>query len=908
MSTDISKLIEQTKNRRLQQHTTAQRTKVQAMGGKPKKGGPSILSRVFDVLSRPIYGVSEGIARASEHAGPKNPRKGKNAGTDILKGIVGGLAGKNKTYMDEALLRAAEADPTSLLSKPIRENQGNIRTIGGLVGSVALDPTTYTGVGVVRSVGKGAAAAKGLKAGKEAVETADNVRRVVEAAETAKQARLAKGTLKPGQTATDVTKIADRVADRVIKSELRTIRKEGEALAKAKELEILAANPGKVQLKFAGKVVGESEKLYKGTANLSKVVGSTAAGAKLSEAFRTTHKFPEKTLQLKREAELRGVAHADTQIREIRDFFKDVAKDDKILISHTIEKGPDAVTSMVAARPELAPHFDKAIKLQREMGELEVKHGVFRAPKNKDPKDFLLDNYVYHSYQGGTKKAQQQFKKMRRSAVGPESPDFTKLRQVKTLAEAKEFGLKPLENIDDILTKRIGKHHAAMARSKYVDAVVKEYGVDIGSKWAQQMAREAKKTGTVAPYRAVNSKYAHKGMVLPDHIAQSVEVLEKMHTDDELYRSFLRVFDAAQNHWKFGATSLNPGHHIRNLIGDGWNGFLDGVSDPRHYENARKVIFGKDDNFKITVNGKAITRPKLMELFVNSGTKPGFASTDLVEDLGRISKIKKPFNTVAEKREEYMRMAHFIHALKEEAPKFKNLDEAASAAGARVRKWKIDYGDVTDFERHVMKRAIPFYTWSRKNIPLQIEALAMRPGRVAVIPKGQRAIENLLGTVGEPGDLDSVPKWMKEMAPIRLRGEGEGKNAIYWLPSLPFQDIGKYTEGGQQGILQSIMSQITPAARVPFEMATGKQVFSGANTPGNAELLAGQAPIPRQLFNIATGKQNPLSLKTLNWATGLGIQEVTPGAKAGELRRQEDQTQAAIRALRDKAKKKAMGG
>lgn len=902
MPTDISKLIEQTKNRRLKQHTTAQRTKVQAMGGSPKKGGPSILSRVFDVISRPLYGVSEGIARASEHVGSKNPRKGKNAGGDILAGIVGGLAGKNKTYMGDALLRAAEADPDSLLSKPLRENKGNLRTIAGFVGDVALDPLTYTGVGVARGVAKGAATTAGVKVAKESVETVDNVKRVLQAGDTAKQTRLAKGALKKGQTQEDIAKSAEKAAQKAAGDEIKIVRKEGEALGKAEELSILANNPGKVQFKFAGKTFAESEKLYKGTANIGKIVGNTAAGSKLSEAFRTAHKFPEKTNQLKREAEIRGIAHADIEIREMRKVYKDLSNDDKILISHTREKGPDAITAMVAARPELAPAFEHAQNAFREMGELEVKHGVFRAPKNKDPQDFLLDNYVYHSYEGGNKKARDAFKKMRRSAVGPESPNFTKLRQIKTLAEAKEYGLKPLENIDDILAKRIGKHHAAMSRSRYVDSVVKEYGVNVGSKWAAQMKKDG------VPLVSVNSKYVPKGTVLPEHIAKSVEVLEKMHSSDELYNSFLRVFDKAQGYWKFGATSLNPGHHVRNLIGDAFNGFLDGVTNPKHYENAAKALWGKDDGFKLIVKGKPLTRPQLMDLYINSGAKPGFIAAELLQQSPSLGRgVKGKINVMAERREEYMRMAHFIHALKEEAPKFKNLDEAASEAAKRVRKWKLDYGDVTDFERNVMKRALPFYTWSRKNLPLQIEALAMRPGRIAGIPKATNAIESLLGTQDDD-DLASIPKWMRQMSHVRLRGEGEGKNAIYWLPGLPFDDIAKYTEGGGRGIIKNIASQVTPFVKSPLEYASGKNLYTGANIKSGPEYAAGHLPIARNLYNIAKGKQEILSPKTGRYITGVGIEEVTPAQRDAELRRQENQTQAAIRSIRDKARKKAMGG
>ena len=48
-----------------------------------------------------------------------------------------------------------------------------------------------------------------------------------------------------------------------------------------------------------------------------------------------------------------------------------------------------------------------------------------------------------------------------------------------------------------------------------------------------------------------------------------------------------------------------------------------------------------------------------------------------------------------------------------------------------VDKLLFDYSDVTKFETQVMKRIFPFYTWLRKNIPLQLELLAEKPQRYA---------------------------------------------------------------------------------------------------------------------------------------------------------------------------------
>lgn len=910
----IDEIIANTKNRRQQQHISGKQAQVKALGGK-KKGGPSILSRVFDVLSRPLYAVNEPLARASEHAGTRNPRKGKNVLADIAGGFAGGLAGKNKTDFSKTLLRAAEASPNTLLSPAIRENRGGLRSIAGLVGNVGLDPLTYTGTGLLRSVGKETAEAAGMKIGRASVDTAENVQKALSKAEAAKQSRIARGPVQvkdkaaPGgkriQTAEEVVKKADQKAQTVIRSEQKQATRQAVQTAEKETARIIAENTGKVQLKFAGKTVASSEKLYKGGQTVKDAIKGTEAGKWLGEAFQTGTKFPGLTKGFKRVAELKGVAQADEGIRAMRKFFKPLSEDDLILISHTIEKGSDAITQMERARPELAPFLQEGQRAFKAMGADEVNKGVFRAARGKSADDFLLDNYVYHWYEGGNKKAREQFKNRRREykAVGPETPGFTQQRTLPTLDEAKAAGLKPEERIDNILARRIGKHHQALARANYVDSVVKEYGTEVGSKAASQMKKEG------MALRTVDSPYVPKGTVFPEHVAQSIEALEKMHVNDDFYNQFLKVFDGAQSYWKFGATTLNPGHHIRNMIGDGFNNFLDGVTNPERYRQAFQAIFGKDDGFKIKTKFGYINRAKLDELIVNNGAKSGFVGAELLQGApaNMARGVMGKANLIAGKREEYMRTAHFIDALIKESRKAKTLDEAAAAAGASVRKWNLDYGDLTDWERSVMKRMIPFYTWSRKNLPLQIEAMAMRPGRIAAIPKGQQAIETLMGTEGEYaqfGDLDNVPKFIKEMAPIRLRGEGQGKNAIYWSPGLPFQDIAKYTEGGEQGVFQSLVSQLTPAARIPFEKATGKQTFSGSNVPGNIEFMSQQNPILRNVFNMVTGKQKPASLKTLNYLTGLGVHEVTPNQVSGELGRQQKDLQSQLRSLREGYRKK----
>ena len=71
------------------------------------------------------------------------------------------------------------------------------------------------------------------------------------------------------------------------------------------------------------------------------------------------------------------------------------------------------------------------------------------------------------------------------------------------------------------------------------------------------------------------------------------------------------------------------------------------------------------------------------------------------------------------------RLALFMDGLS----KGKNFDEAAK----HVQKHLFDYKDLGHIEESALKRLVPFYTWSRKNIPLALETLANHPDKVQKI-------------------------------------------------------------------------------------------------------------------------------------------------------------------------------
>jgi len=262
-------------------------------------------------------------------------------------------------------------------------------------------------------------------------------------------------------------------------------------------------------------------------------------------------------------------------------------------------------------------------------------------------------------------------------------------------------------------------------------------------------------------------------------------------------------------------------------------------------------------------------------------------------------------------------MAHFIDALKKESENIdpKNLidlDKAASRAATRVRKFNIDYGDLTDVEKKVFKRVVPFYTWMRKNIPLQIEAMALTPGRQAVVPKGLRALNNIMGgdedgEYPKIGGLDTVPKWLRDMGAVQILGEGQGRNGVFLdpsvlAPSLSAMDVldepaAALIQGDVEGALSSgsseLLNMLNPYLRTGVEFGTDTNTFTGGKRePGLGGYFQDIIPISRLASKAATGELNEWDVA--NYATGASFREIGEPQVAGELRRQQDMYEGAL--------------
>ncbi|MEW6183853.1 MAG: hypothetical protein AB1500_11905 [Bacillota bacterium] len=363
--------------------------------------------------------------------------------------------------------------------------------------------------------------------------------------------------------------------------------------------------------------------------------------------------------------------------------------------------------------------------------------------------------------------------------------------------------------------------------------------------------------------------------VFPRDMASSLNRMSQTFFGDEDMRALLRAYDGALSVWRGLATVVRPGYHIRNATGNFWNNWLADIKDPRWYALAAQVQ--RDPNAIIDTKIGQLDRETLWRIMEERGVVGAtFAGAELGhrgyaairEAIGQGSVSLKPWKAefaparlgraVGISIEDNAKIAHFLAKLNETGD--------PDAAAVSVKKFLFDYFDLTDFEKNVMKRIIPFYTWQRKNIPLQLEYLIKRPGKAAKAEDIQAAFAAATGE--DQPTWEQQPPWFQEMLPLRIGKQGQAET--YFNPSLPPQDINLLNlsqgsvRGNLSGTLQNVMSMMTPAAKIPVELATNRQLFAypqqvfydqvPADTRQDVgelgRYLAGQVPPLRGIINL----------------------------------------------------------
>jgi len=171
------------------------------------------------------------------------------------------------------------------------------------------------------------------------------------------------------------------------------------------------------------------------------------------------------------------------------------------------------------------------------------------------------------------------------------------------------------------------------------------------------------------------------------------------------------------------------------------------------------------------------------------------------------------------------------HAFQNEATRLQqimNLMEegySAEAAAKRVKVTQRDYSNLTSFEQGTARNVVPFFNFSKQNLISQADMISRDPGRYNA----------MLSVVNSGRSDDSfVPAWASSGTAIPLPGAPEGSQRFLGSLGLPAEDetigaLAALVSGHPIESIRRMASSSNPVMKTPYEMATGRQIFSGRN-------------------------------------------------------------------------------
>lgn len=337
-----------------------------------------------------------------------------------------------------------------------------------------------------------------------------------------------------------------------------------------------------------------------------------------------------------------------------------------------------------------------------------------------------------------------------------------------------------------------------------------------------------------------------KDHAFPPGIGKPLNAQYQLLKSPKATEDWLKIYDEVQNWWKKYSLASRPAWHTRNAFSNVWNNyFLGGLTNPLVYGEAAAIqkamqlekgsivsrldavtgLNKVDQNF--IVSGTGMTRKEIFDEAIKRGVyEAGMYGQDLGEAALKQSNvwfstdwkgINKAF-AAGKAVENNARLALFIDSIRKGRKGVKGRvptsEDVFDKAAMNVRGSLFDYSDLSEFERRTMKRLMPFYTWTRKNIPAQLAGLVKRPDRAN---KLNIIVGNLQKDVAKIDDND-IEDWVKGQFPIFLNAKDSENyytffTAMSYLPTAELERV----LGDPSNAAKMYGDMVSPILKLPFE-------------------------------------------------------------------------------------------
>jgi len=319
-----------------------------------------------------------------------------------------------------------------------------------------------------------------------------------------------------------------------------------------------------------------------------------------------------------------------------------------------------------------------------------------------------------------------------------------------------------------------------------------------------------------------------EGYVGPPEYIEFIDRVQESFTNINAVQEWLIGYDKVQSYWKKLATLSNVAYHSRNALSAymmNWYGGLGTLDSLPDYKFASEVVFaiksgkplaGKQKELWEEFQSQGLDAQLFMGVDdIGRGLQNNIPQNAFDKTLGNQNPLFRAGTAVGHTVEDFFRFTAFTNQKRQGYSTFQ--------ASEFVKKLHYDYSELTEIERGVFRRVLPFYSWTRKNLPRSLQILTQNPERFARIDKVAGAVSEMFGS--EEIDEEMLPDYVREGIPVFIGKDKQGNSTYFRMKGVvPALDVGAIANPTKE-----FAGQLSPLIKNPIELGTNYDLFKGRN-------------------------------------------------------------------------------
>ena len=318
--------------------------------------------------------------------------------------------------------------------------------------------------------------------------------------------------------------------------------------------------------------------------------------------------------------------------------------------------------------------------------------------------------------------------------------------------------------------------------------------------------------------------------------------------DPKQTNALINAYDKMLNLYRSSKT-LSFTNNINNFVGNSNNLYLSGIGpldQAKYMSEAVDISKNGEKLYTRLISGDTLNKKELeiankWKSFIDTGFGSEEIALDLqdvpefMRDIARNGKTSKKINAkdvVTAIPRINMRANTYVDNLNRITVMLKSMDDPSylkrlGIEGATdtekyrkaISKVMFDPTMMTDAERNVLKKIIPFYTYTKNNLVFQLDNLGRNGSKYNKIAKSTKALRKIV----TDGNDEDMADYIKENFYIPIPGIGKNGEYTVLKSQLPFSDVVELTDNPTK----YFVNKVGPIVKSPVEYATNTNSFTG---------------------------------------------------------------------------------